>query len=86
VKHPVRLQLLWRTGSRWLAWGSTTVVSAGRGGLRGSRQYTLNIGPVVVGLMLPLSRRGQADEERRMAPALRRVEKYRTGRRSRKAR
>jgi hypothetical protein len=66
------MQLLWRPTGRWITWGSTTVVSAGAG-VKGSRQYTASLGPLMLGLMLPLSRRELAEQSRRLQPALRRV-------------
>jgi len=37
--------------------------------IKGSRQYAVSIGPLIVCLILPLSRAIQVDEERRAAPA-----------------
>jgi hypothetical protein len=86
MKWSARVQLLWRPTGRWITWGSTTIVSAGDAGIKGSRQYAVSIGPLTACLMLPLSRAIQAEEERRAAPALRRAEKYHSGRRHRRAR
>ena len=77
---PVRLQVLWRPSGRWLTLGSTTVVSAGNVGIKGSRQYAASIGPVMIALTVPLSRRDCVEEERRLGPSLRRVAKRRARR------
>ena len=67
------MQLLWRPTGRWMTWGSTTVVSARDAGVKGSRHYTASLGPLMLGVMLPLSRRELAEQSRRLRPALRRV-------------
>ena len=69
------MQLLWRPTGRWMTWGSTTVVSAGETGLKGSCQYTASLGPLMLGLMVPLTGRELEEQRRRLQPALRRVAK-----------
>jgi hypothetical protein len=73
----VRLRVEWRPSGRWVTWGSTTVVSAGTAGIKGSRQYAASIGPVMFELIVPLSRRDRAEQERRLRTVLRRVASYR---------
>lgn len=73
----VRFRLLWRPSSRWITWGSATLVSVGSAGVRASRQCTASIGPVTLWLIVPLSRRQHQEEERRVQPALRRMAKRR---------
>jgi hypothetical protein len=76
VKLPIRARLLWRPSERWITWGTTTVACAGSSGVRASREYMVSIGPVFLGVLLPLSRAKRAEQERRLIPALRRVEKH----------
>ena len=63
----------WRPSGRWLTRGSTTVVSAGNAGIKGSRQYAASIGPLIIALTVPLSRRDCLEEEQRLGPSLRRM-------------
>jgi hypothetical protein len=62
----------WPPGT-WAGWGRDRIISAGTTGLRGSLKYWLGIGPLLLWIMVPMTRRQIEEERKLIEPALRRI-------------
>jgi hypothetical protein len=63
----------WRPGT-WAGWGRDRIVSARRAGaMTGSFKYWLGLGPLLVWVIFPMTRRQIEMERRLIEPALRRI-------------